>query len=805
MITPLILGRQIFDGLGRQRSINAAGYTTLFDYREGQLPPTANTLADGKRVAFTYEPQLNNRLLSVTPDAEPVQRITYHRLGMPVSASGALGTEAFGFSAAGQPSQDNWTIDQACHETRWHYSLNGLLQGFDDSQGVRHRRSFDAQGRVTHTREGNLTSHYAYDALSRLVRTVVDDPDNQRTLTTTLTYDSLGRESTRTFTCTEVDKTGTTASRTVTQTLGYSAFDKIASRSWADNGQTGTETFEYDLRGRLINYAADESCAPEDPFGNRILRQSFTFNALDGHEKVVTRYADGSSDQALFTYAVNNPVQLVKVTHTHAAWPRVIRLAYDACGRVIRDSLGRRMVWNAQDRLTEVHYNNQRCQYRYTARGRLADRIVDGVLNRSFFSGDELTHELTGNACLQFHSGEQGLFAISKVAAGIRRTTLLGCDAQGSVRLEADDQLRTRHYTSHGAQAGGADSTAFGFAGQRREPLTGWQILGDYRPYDPVLMCFLSPDSQSPFGAGGINPYAYCAGDPVNRIDPDGHSWVNYALAGAGLAIGVASAIAGFGALLTVGASICYAGSAALTPSAMMVLAAGMLDLVSLGTGVAGLVAEHTGADQNVASVLGWVSLGTGLAAGALSGLSGPVARFAGRRARAPTPNLYRYHQTEVLLEHPPGVPQVTFHNRLWGDDLRGFRTHGSGEGYLLNAEGIFEPAANVARREIAPRLADYTAGRPLILLASEGGSSGAAQAMANVLRRPVVGYDKAIYVATIERLNALSTFTSPKGIHTNLPLQKIPFLKRLRGAPQERLAAGEHFELATWRTFNPA
>lgn len=36
-------------------------------------------------------------------------------------------------------------------------------------------------------------------------------------------------------------------------------------------------------------------------------------------------------------------------------------------------------------------------------------------------------------------------------------------------------------------------------------------------------MCFQSPDSQSPFGAGGLNCYAYCAGDPVNFSDPSGH------------------------------------------------------------------------------------------------------------------------------------------------------------------------------------------------------------------------------------------------------------------------------------------
>ncbi|ANN67452.1 hypothetical protein BAU06_15110 [Bordetella bronchialis] len=36
-------------------------------------------------------------------------------------------------------------------------------------------------------------------------------------------------------------------------------------------------------------------------------------------------------------------------------------------------------------------------------------------------------------------------------------------------------------------------------------------------------MRFNAPDFYSPFGPGGINSYAYCAADPVNRIDPSGH------------------------------------------------------------------------------------------------------------------------------------------------------------------------------------------------------------------------------------------------------------------------------------------
>ncbi|MDR0279667.1 MAG: RHS repeat-associated core domain-containing protein [Paucimonas sp.] len=63
-----------------------------------------------------------------------------------------------------------------------------------------------------------------------------------------------------------------------------------------------------------------------------------------------------------------------------------------------------------------------------------------------------------------------------------------------------------------------------GFNGELPEPVTGHYLLGNgYRAYSPVLMTFLQPDSWSPFGAGGLNAYAYCEGDSVNAVDPTGH------------------------------------------------------------------------------------------------------------------------------------------------------------------------------------------------------------------------------------------------------------------------------------------
>ncbi|MFH7479472.1 hypothetical protein RA274_29040, partial [Pseudomonas syringae pv. tagetis] len=52
--TPMVIGRQSLDGLGRQLTVESGGRVTRFHYQAGQLPADANTLADGKRLAFIY-------------------------------------------------------------------------------------------------------------------------------------------------------------------------------------------------------------------------------------------------------------------------------------------------------------------------------------------------------------------------------------------------------------------------------------------------------------------------------------------------------------------------------------------------------------------------------------------------------------------------------------------------------------------------------------------------------------------------------------------------------------------------------
>ncbi len=67
-------------------------------------------------------------------------------------------------------------------------------------------------------------------------------------------------------------------------------------------------------------------------------------------------------------------------------------------------------------------------------------------------------------------------------------------------------------------------AAASGFNGEVFDPVMGGYLLGNgYRNYSPELQRFHTPDSLSPFEAGGINAYIYCEGDPINAADPSGH------------------------------------------------------------------------------------------------------------------------------------------------------------------------------------------------------------------------------------------------------------------------------------------
>jgi RHS repeat-associated protein len=205
--------------------------------------------------------------------------------------------------------------------------------------------------------------------------------------------------------------------------------------------------------------------------------------------------------------------------------------------------------------------------------------------------------ELQGSVQRSFVFYERQLLALSSMAGKLVTTALTATDLQNSVLLAVQARQRLGCvYAPYGHRpVTGAVPGLPGFNGEQPDPVTGHYPLGNgYRAYNPVLMRFNSPDSLSPFGKGGLNAYAYCLGDPINRVDPTGHlSWQ------AGIGLGL-SALGMVSSVMTLGAA---------TPLAIAGLAAG---LASGTVGVAQAVTEESSPETS--SVLGWVGLGLGVA-----------------------------------------------------------------------------------------------------------------------------------------------------------------------------------------------
>ncbi|WP_080482256.1 RHS repeat-associated core domain-containing protein [Pseudomonas syringae] len=168
------------------------------------------------------------------------------------------------------------------------------------------------------------------------------------------------------------------------------------------------------------------------------------------------------------------------------------------------------------------------CRYRYDPLDRLAGTAPLGQADAlRFYQKNRLATEIQGAVLRTIVQHEDLLLAQQQRFESVIETALLATDQQRSV-LQLLDNTGTRSlvYSPYGHLPADSGLTSLlGFNGEHRDPVTGHYLLGNgYRAFNPVLMRFNSPDSLSPFGEGGINAYAYCAGDPVNFADPTGHS-----------------------------------------------------------------------------------------------------------------------------------------------------------------------------------------------------------------------------------------------------------------------------------------
>lgn len=145
-------------------------------------------------------------------------------------------------------------------------------------------------------------------------------------------------------------------------------------------------------------------------------------------------------------------------------------------------------------------------------------------ITKTFYQARKVTTVITERQCRSIFRSFDAPLAEKKTETDAS-CNLLATDDKGSVftvKCVSMDEVHT--YSAYGNNSNmPSPESLLGFNSERPEQ-SGVYILGNgYRPYSTLLMRFLTTDSLSPFGKGGINAYAYCAGDPTNYIDPTGH------------------------------------------------------------------------------------------------------------------------------------------------------------------------------------------------------------------------------------------------------------------------------------------
>lgn len=184
--------------------------------------------------------------------------------------------------------------------------------------------------------------------------------------------------------------------------------------------------------------------------------------------------------------------------------------------------------YDTENHLTRVDKNgNNIALYYYDGDGGRQKTIVGGVITtyvgslyeesgtrktKYFFLGDTRVASSTNGNILYYHGDHLGSANVLTDASGVKKE-LTEYEPFGKIsrsnKLGSSDEI-ARYY----------------FTGQKLDDETGLYFY-NARYYDPSLGRFISPDTivQSPSNPQTLNRYTYAGNNPVNNIDPTGHSF----------------------------------------------------------------------------------------------------------------------------------------------------------------------------------------------------------------------------------------------------------------------------------------
>lgn len=523
-----VIGEQTFDGLGRTTSSTVGSRVQTLSYNEGQTQVCKRETLKKQPISYAYDFNLTSSPRQMISQEETATFEYDPRSALLTQVTTTEGVRKYIYNQSQQLLEDTW-IDTNGTTLPTYYT--STLQGRQLSRttvinniNTTSTCDYYADGRLHLMTQGVLKAEYIYDTLGRLSFTTTTDTQSGAVVVTAIEYDHSDQETKRTITLNNQPP------RVITQTWGISGL--LETRVLEHDGcSLLAEHFNYDNRGRLIEHQCQGETLPKDEYGLGIRSQLFFFDGLDNITERFTTFDDDTTDDAIFSYQTDDPCQLLSVSHSHPRYLEASRglcvFSYDEDGHQLNDEFGNRLIYDSQGRLLNAGNDSSSLplsHYRYDGHNQLIASTNRGQSEcLRMYEGYELVGTLQDEIhTLYFRDTDQTL---GQQSDDLDQVLLYMCDANKTVIAQSQDQaVKSAVYNSYGDSGDWSLTGLLAFNGELREQDTGWYLLGKgYRAYNPSLMRFHSPDSLSPFGAGGINPYVYCLGNPIKFRDPTGH------------------------------------------------------------------------------------------------------------------------------------------------------------------------------------------------------------------------------------------------------------------------------------------
>lgn len=364
------------------------------------------------------------------------------------------------------------------------YDPDGQVTGFTHGNGIRTNYERNADGqlfRITLTEGGEVqdTQTLDYDVEGRITGITHSDSSLNRAYA----FDNQGRLVSET-------RGDGTASGTLEVDFGYDpshnrVYRMVGGRTktfnYANNsnhlvsqGRKGRKTFEYDMRGNLV----------EDRTGRRRF-------AYDATNRLSAFFKDGEL-RAHYDYDTNGRRLRKRLVSPESDGAKSVRFVHDDGGRLLSETTRREdrsalrardMVWLGSIPLLQIERNVR----------------PDGTTRRA--------------ETLFLHTDHQGAVRWARDTETNIVWSWTGADAFGG-RLPGEQSIN-RDPDSDGRRT----TIPIRFPGQYHDRESGL-YHNHNRDYDPQLGRYIQTD---PIGLdGGNNRYAYVKADPVNSVDPTG-------------------------------------------------------------------------------------------------------------------------------------------------------------------------------------------------------------------------------------------------------------------------------------------